>query len=289
MIFQNLKEKGEYYRGLTDYRLLPNTNVLVMCDGRAFSKLIKNHFGKPFDMDFVNMMNETAKYVCENVQGVKIAFVQSDEISFLLKDEGEATPFFSNRMCKILSIIASLATAKFNQLAILYEIKSRDYDTFKIDCIDTIYKINEATNLIENQKLAQFDCKCWNVPSDNDAFAWFKYRQLDCIKNSKQQAAQTYLSHKELLNLNADEQIAKMKEEKGIDWNCYKNGLKYGRIIHRVEQEHEVTIKPNKKYPDGATIMVKRNAWVATDATPLEKEEFFKLMTTNTENGKKEN
>lgn len=271
MIFQNLKEKCEYYRGLTDYRLLPNANVLVMCDGRSFSKLIKNHFGKPFDMDFVNMMNETAKYVCENVQGVKIAFVQSDEISFLLKDEGEATPFFSNRMCKILSIIASLATAKFNQLMSLYHL--------------VIDSDKDPKDVVSETKLAQFDCKCWNVPSDNDAFAWFKYRQLDCIKNSKQQAAQTYLSHKELLGLNADEQIAKMKEEKGIDWNCYKNGLKYGRIIHRVEEQHEVTIKPNKKYPEGAKVMVTRNAWVADDATPFEKEEFFNLVF-NKENGK---
>ena len=31
-------------------------------------------------------MNNTAKYICGHVQGVKTAFVQSDEISFILTD-----------------------------------------------------------------------------------------------------------------------------------------------------------------------------------------------------------
>lgn len=269
MIFQNLKEKCEYYRGLTDYRLLPNAYVMVMCDGRAFSKLIKNRFQKPFDEDFVKMMDETAKYVCENVQGCKAAFVQSDEISFMLKDEGEATPFFGNRMCKILSIVASLATGKFNQLMSLYLMEN--------------YPGKTGQDVVSSMKPAQFDCKCWNVPSENDAFAWFLYRQLDCAKNSKQQTAQTYLSHRELLGLNADEQIEKLKNEKGINWEDYRNGLKYGRLIHRVVRETVVTIAPNKKYPDGATLPVIRNSWESVDATPFIKDEFFKLISNNKE------
>lgn len=280
MIFKNLKEKCEYYRGLTDYRLLPNTYVLVMCDGRAFSKLIKNHFQKPFDEDFVKMMDETAKYVCENVQGCKAAFVQSDEISFMIKDEGETTPFFGNRMCKILSIISSLATAEFNKQMLLHNIKSNAYGVGTMsDCEDTIYSVRQCVKKIEDTKFAQFDCKCWNVPSDNDAFAWFKYRQLDCIKNSKQQTAQTFLSHKKLLGLSTDEQIEKLKIEKNINWEDYRNGLKYGRLVRRVEHQTEVTIAPNKKYPEGATIPVTRNSWEAEDATPFEKEEFFNLIT----------
>ena len=264
MIFQNLKEKCEYYRGLTDYRLLPNAYVLVMCDGRTFSKLIKNNFQKPFDEDFVKMMDETAKYVCENVQGCKAAFVQSDEISFMIKDEGEATPFFGNRMCKILSIISSLATARFNQLFTKYQLKHSKFG---------------VVQTMNHLKLAQFDCKCWNVPSEDDAFAWFLYRQHDCTKNSKQQTAQTFLSHKELLGLSADEQIEKLKIEKSINWEDYRNGLKYGRLVRRVEHQTEVTIAPNKKYPEGATIPVTRNSWEAEDATPFEKEEFFNLIT----------
>ena len=73
MYFKTLKEKCEYYRSLTDYKLVPNNYVLAMVDGHCFSKVIKNKFEKPFDDTFINMMNETAKYLCENIQGAKFA------------------------------------------------------------------------------------------------------------------------------------------------------------------------------------------------------------------------
>ena len=38
------------------------------------------------DKSFIGMMNETAKFLCENIQGAKFAYVQSDEISLLLTD-----------------------------------------------------------------------------------------------------------------------------------------------------------------------------------------------------------
>ena len=86
MNFQSLKEKCEYFRSLTDYRLTPNSYVIVFLDGRSFSKMIKNKYKKPFDETFIDMMNETAKYLLQNVQGAKFAYVQSDEISILVTD-----------------------------------------------------------------------------------------------------------------------------------------------------------------------------------------------------------
>ena len=86
MVFKTLKEKCEYYRSLTDYKLIPNSYVIAMVDGHCFSKLIKNKFKKPFDEEFINAMNETAVYLCENIQGAKLAYTQSDEISVLITD-----------------------------------------------------------------------------------------------------------------------------------------------------------------------------------------------------------
>ena len=86
MKFDTLKQKCEFYRSLTDYKLMPNSYVLAMVDGHCFSKLIKNKFDKPFDDMFIKMMNETAKYLCENIQGAKFAYTQSDEISILITD-----------------------------------------------------------------------------------------------------------------------------------------------------------------------------------------------------------
>ena len=63
-------------------------------------------------------MDETAKYLCENIQGAKFAFVQSDEISILLTDfdKLQTDAWYNGNIQKITSISASLATAKFNEL-----------------------------------------------------------------------------------------------------------------------------------------------------------------------------
>ena len=230
-----LKEKCKSQQNACDYRLASTDYVLVHVDGRSFSKMIKNKFKKPFDQDFIDMMNQTAVYLCENVAGTKIAYVQSDEISlFISKDRPESDIFFGGRLCKMQSIIASLATAKFNQLFAKYNLEQTKNSED--------YRFENVIEKIINMNLVQFDCKVWDVPSANDAFAWFLFRNIDCVRNSKQQAAQSWCSHKELMGLNTDEQVQYLKDKHGIDWNDFSDGEKFGRLITRVDEEHTVTL-----------------------------------------------
>ena len=250
MNFKTLKEKCEYYRSLTDYRLLHNSYAVIMLDGRSFSHKIKNKFKKPFDEDFIRMMNETTKYLCENIQGALCGYCQSDEIHIVISDfvkpyklhednaitqsdkEGVSSAFFQYRTSKILSIVASLATSKFNQLMM-------DYRLSHLDSESAGNTIEQCRNAILNSPLYEFDCKVWNLPNQNDVYAWLLYRQLDCIRNSKQQLAQTYLSHKTLSKKHTDEQIEMLKEQKGIDWHELRDGLKNGRIVYKAEFHYE--------------------------------------------------
>lgn len=209
MIFQTLKEKCNFYRGLTDSVLTPNSYFIIMLDGRSFSKKVKKQFKRPFDNDFVDMMNETARHLCEKVQGAKFAYVQSDEISIFCKDEPGSEILFGGRTCKILSICASMATAHFNRLA-----------WKKFPDLETEF---------------EFDAKVWNVPNYNDWRAWFIFRSNDCKRNSILQTADCYLSHKELQNKKCDEVLDILRDEKGIEWNTLPDGLKYGRVITRDE------------------------------------------------------
>ena len=264
MVFKNLEDKCLYYRSLSNYKLLPNSYVLVMLDGRSFSNLIKNKFEKPFDKDFIDMMNQTAQYVCENVEGAKLAYVQSDEISLVITDFDTPTTdaFFGYRFNKLTSIIASLATGKFNQLMLQYNLSK----------YNNKQNVDDVVKFIEKQNLCQFDCKVWNVPTLNDVFAWFLYRQIDCVRNSKQQAAQTFISHKNLMNLNVDAQIKLLFEQKGIDWNEYSMDEKYGRFIWK-----QKVIMNNIDTGD----IYKRHKWLVQSAFPLMdetgREKFFQL------------
>ena len=275
MKFESLKEKCEYFRKMSDYKLIPNSYVIAMLDGRSFSKMIKNKYEKPFDDTFISMMNETAKYLLKNIQGAKFAYVQSDEISILISDfdTPETDAFFGYRLCKMQSIMASMAASKFNQLAIANDIKSRCYDTTQTDCEDTLYTLKDAVQYLEKAKLVEFDCKCWNVPNANEAFCHFLWRQNDCIRNSKQQAAQTYLPHKRLLNLDTNTQVALLKAEKDIDWNSYTDGKKYGRIIYKEIVCHNNLI-------NGEVVTYDRNEWTIHGATPFGESELIRNLIT---------
>lgn len=262
MHFKTLKEKSEYFRGLTDYRITPNSYVIAMLDGHCFSQLVKKHYNLPYDKNFMYYMDETAKYLLQNIQGAKLAYVQSDEISILITDfdTPETDSCFGFRLCKMQSLFASMAAGKFNQLVAIDLLKKNDG---KFDDIP----FGDISDVVSDMKPAAFDCKVWTVPSYNEAYGWFLYRQHDCTRNSKQQAAQTYLSHKSLLRLSADEQIEKLKNEKGIDWNDYTNGEKYGRIIYKVET-HLST-----EDVDGTIIHYTRNIWTAIGSEPFDNED----------------
>ena len=235
MIFKNLKEKCNYYRNLTDYKLMPNCYVVVMIDGKNFSKLVKNKFEKPFDDWFISTMDKTAVHLCKNIQNCVSAFVQSDEISLIIKDNTLTCMPFDGRLCKLQSIIPSMATAFFNK-----ELIKRN--------LTAGMNVDAITNMPDYC----FDCKVWTVPSVNDAMAWILYRQIDCIRNSKQQFAQTFVSHKELVGKDTDEQIILCAEKTGFSWYAISDNKKYGRLFCR----HEVI----KQTPDGVNYV--RKEWL---------------------------
>lgn len=257
-----LKEKCKFYQKQRDYVLDTNNFILVHIDGRSFSKMVKNKFEKPFSVNFVNMMDTTASYLCEKIQGVQLAYVQSDEITLLLnKKTPESEIFFNGRLCKMQSIISSLATGKFNQLMTLWYLKNQvtEYNTL---------------DLISNMPLYQFDCKVWEVPSYDEVIAWFLFRNIDCIRNSKQQTAQTYISHNILKNKTADDQIKYLYEKEGIDWNKFDDNVKYGRLI--TKEYVECTRLENDK-----TINFTRGKWVIKngfDLTLSENRDKFKTF-----------
>lgn len=273
---ETLKEKCYRFQKERDYRLDVDKYIIAHIDGRSFSHNIKNKFKKPFDRKVIDMMNETAIYLCENVQGAKIAYVQSDEISLLIKkDTPESDVFFGGRMCKMQSIIASLATAKFNQLLAVNEIWGSAYDNTLFDCESTLYTIKDAVNELKNSKLVEFDCKVWDVDTANDALAWFLFRNIDCVKNSKQQVAQTWCSYNELLRLDTDKQIEFLKEKTGIDWYTFPEDEKYGRIVKKTTRQAQ------REMPNGEIVDYERSVWEAIPGVDLSDNEERKEFVDN--------
>lgn len=227
----SLKEKFYAYQHAVNYFLDPDKYIIAHIDGRSFSKKVKNKFNKPFDDVFINAMNETAKELCKEVQGCIFAYTQSDEILLVIKkSKPEGDVFYGGRICKMQSIIASIATGKFSEEMAVNRILST-----VPTCASPEEVLQMCIDAIKRGPLYQFDCKVWNVDNANDAMGCILFRNIDCVRNSKQQAAQTYLPDDLLKNKNTDEQVRLLKQEKNVDWNKFDNGKKFGRFIKKTE------------------------------------------------------
>ena len=104
------------YENVNRFYLTRRMPVIIRMDmkaGHTFTRGMK----KPFDDIFVKTMQNTMKYLCENIQGCVIGYTQSDEISLVLTDYAELTTdaWFGNNLQKMCSVSASMATLAFNK------------------------------------------------------------------------------------------------------------------------------------------------------------------------------
>src|SRR6476620_4819651 len=109
-------DRFKRYESTFKSQLNRRTYTIIRVDGKAFHTYTKG-LTRPFDEGLIEDMNATAVYLCENIQGAKLGYVQSDEISILVTDFDrlESQLYFDGEVQKVSSITASLATAKFNE------------------------------------------------------------------------------------------------------------------------------------------------------------------------------
>ena len=97
----------ENYENRTRIYLPRRTYTVIRIDGKSFGTYAKG-LTRPFDQGLIEDMDETACYLCKNIQGAKFGFVQSDEISILLTDFDTFTTdaWFDGNIQKIVSVAA---------------------------------------------------------------------------------------------------------------------------------------------------------------------------------------
>lgn len=254
-----------FYENRTKTFLPRRMITIIRLDGKSFSKWTKN-LEKPFDDGFSDDMDATAVYLCENIQGAKFAYTQSDEITVVLTDFDtlDSQAWFDYNVQKMVSIAASLATAKFNHLRTLRDMMNGDCESSDLETFI-------STN-IDRMKLACFDARVFQVPNLDEMVNTIIWRQQDCTRNSVSMAAHALLGHSATMNKSSGEKQEMLFQEKGVNWNDYKVKYKRGVVIKR----HVVTV-------DGSNGPVFRTKWLPDYNTPIftqEKEYLYKLIPT---------
>jgi len=242
-----------YYEDRTRISLPRRTFTIIRIDGKAFHTYTKG-LTRPFDNDLIDDLNETTKFLCQSIQGVKMGYVQSDEISLVLTDfEKHSTDaWFDGNLQKMASISASMATSKFNQLRTV---------RFLRNTMHTLY--------LEKFKMAHFDSRVFTIPSLEEVINYFIWRQQDASRNSVSSVAQSLYSHKEL-NGKTTSDMQELIFQKGQNWNDFPAGQKRGRTIVKrtvvVPTTKDIVEKARDKsafvWDDVKGYGINRNQWV---------------------------
>jgi len=271
-----MKRMKDFYEDRTRIKLTRRTNTILRVDGKAFHTYTKG-LARPFDSGLIGDMDKTAEYLCQNIQGAKFAYVQSDEISILITDYDDLTTdaWFDNNLQKMSSIAASLATAKFNELRNLRRLKN-------IATVDESMRPSFNWTELENPKLAMFDARVFQITHQEEVVNYFIARQQDATRNSISSVAQAYFSSKELHGKKTNQMQDMLMLEKGINWNDFTPREKRGSLIRKVEvlmRRPANSYDANTSYiPTSMTFT--RSKWEADPETPIftQDKDYLRLM-----------
>jgi tRNA(His) guanylyltransferase len=196
----SLGDRIKRYEAASNFTLTPRSCLFIRVDGQAFHTYTRG-CQKPFDLDIILAMQYATEKTSARMQGFKLAYIQSDEATFMLTDFDtfETQGWFGYKLSKVVSITASTFTAHFNDF---------------------------MSRCPLGKNLATFDARAFIVPLD-DAPNVFIWRQQDWHRNSVQMLTRAHFSHKECDGKNIPA-MHEMLYEKGINWaNCAgweKNG-----------------------------------------------------------------
>lgn len=253
----SLGDRMKKYEGISRTYLTRRLPVVLRLDGKAFHSFTRG-FKRPFDEILVKSMQETMKYLCENIQGCVLGYTQSDEITLILIDyqDRDTSAWFDNNVQKMTSVSASMATMAFNK-AFAHEVVAQSKRLYT-ECLeenDTSYitALEKATN-----KGAMFDARAFTLPKEEvvNCLIW---RQQDCTRNSIQSVGQANFSHKQLYGKNCSDIQDMLMLEKNINWNDYPTHLKRGSCC----------IKKPFVINEGTPQEAIRNKWVIDTEIPI--------------------
>lgn len=210
-----LGDRIKKYEKTSQYRLLPKSPLFIRIDGRAFHTFTKG-CDRPFDKVVIDAMVYAAQMTAKEMSGFKLAYVQSDEATFMLSDMDtfETQGWFDYELNKVVSISASAFTAYFNSYWFNHKEAKRGL---------------EGTD--GESKMAMFDARAFTVPAEDapNAFIW---RQRDWERNAVQMMARSMYSHKECEGKKIPDLLEMISKKQGW-YNDLKPQLKNGTWIER--------------------------------------------------------
>lgn len=214
-----------YYEKRSQTYLTKRTPVILRLDGKSFHTFTRK-FDKPFSELLHYCLTYATSELCKEINGAKLAYIQSDEISILIKDFDtiKTEAWFDYNVQKLTSVSASIMTAEFNKQYIMSFAPNIN--------AENIFEIPFAT----------FDARVFNIP-ESDVDNYFIWRQKDWERNSIHMLTRSLYSHKELIGKSVPE-MHEMLHKKNTNWAQLKPHWKNGTTLIYSENKKWHSIFP---------------------------------------------
>lgn len=258
----SLGNRMKAYESIPKTFLTRRVPVIIRLDGKAFHTFTRG-MKKPFDNILIQTMQDTMKYLCENIQGCVLGYTQSDEITLVLTDYETITTdaWFGYNVQKMTSISASMATLAFNKF--FEENCNIVWDSYYESWNHTEEETKYNEMLYSKLNKALFDSRVFSIPKEEvcNCLIW---RQQDATRNSIQSVGQANFSQKQLHGKSCNIIQDMLFTEKGINWNDFPTDCKRGSCCYKQEVEKEITIPKT-----GEKMIVNRNEWYIDKDIPI--------------------
>lgn len=230
----SLGDRMKGYESVSRNFLTRRVPAIIRLDGKAFHTFTKG-MEKPFDPVLTQAMQETMKYLCENIQGCVLGYTQSDEITLVLTDYAtiQTDAWFGYNIQKMCSVSASMATLAFNK-------------AFNKEVVQFFLR-----NDIE-------DAQRNGDTSDRALASAILYANIEAV-------GQANFSHHELHKKTCNMIQEMLWSQRGINWNDFLTELKRGSCC--IKRQFEETID-DPRNPD-QKITVCRNRWIIDHEIPI--------------------
>lgn len=259
-----LGDRMKGYENITRNYLTRRVPAIIRLDGKAFHTFTRGMV-KPFDSVMTQAMQQTMKYLCENIQGCVLGYTQSDEITLVLTDYAtiKTDAWFGYNIQKMVSVAASMATLAFDRKFIIAhgDWFSKSFDNGVSDQpgflqLDSLYT--------SKQHCAMFDARVFSIPKDEvcNCLIW---RQQDATRNSIEAVGQAFFSQGQLNKKNQSDIQEMLWSQHGINWNNFPTESKRGSCC--VKQLFQTPM--DDPHNPGQQIIVTRRRWVVDREIPI--------------------
>jgi tRNA(His) 5'-end guanylyltransferase len=172
-----LSDRIQSYQAATDYKLLNRVPIIIVVNGRSFSKATQL-LDKPYCAKFSECALSTMLKLCSSIEGAFFAYQFNDEIVVAARnDQNDSTSaWFNNSIQKICSATSSIATSHFNQKADVLGLNMTNEESIFTSQVFVVPNIAEAINTFIYKQQQNFHMSVqsacfYNLLNDHDKHA----------------------------------------------------------------------------------------------------------------------